>query len=881
MATKQAPAGSARPGGNKQDGARADVFQQRTKIHAARHIPAQPADSALKDGELDLQAFVAAHEFQIRSLEQSMSTSKAASSTRAFQHVPRGLRRRTASHNPKRIPRRLRERAKKEMAVDNTPLVEPRRRKPTTTRSRLRAETAKRLGKLAALQKKRRKENAAANEEKGILTAKPRAKIRRNEVNSPPRPPSKFRRRQLNKTWLPTHLWHAKRARMTLPKNPLWRFAIPMTPSEKIYRPTHRAQVDRGTVVWDTSYMSTIGLYGVTAGINRVLKALGITDDACWNERGTSWRSGCRAWAGVLSRNMHGMRRTICPAQVIWNPQAVEVAADDTKAQRQVFIRIHPASFLETFNALLHLIKMENPRLYIEDLRFEIGSIELTGPASTEALLSVLTPYMSQNKIKDGNAMLFKSLKGLTNPATLPDRSLLSFSVQDPRLRYPPRKMEAPDFEDGGLKLMTLAAEWPAKEHLQPAALFDRKARHRATCLPSQQSINRRRSKTAPGEYAKATLIDPPIPVMLLATRSGSDLQTQGTWTLMLPWKCVLPVWYSMVHCPLISGGNPRFAGLNESMQIAFERSLPWFPADYIGTDAGAAWELVQRAERRKTWEKKPKSKRTEWASLPLGAGRRGEVGDGLACDFETLFGLGDSVVEAKPQTRDADETDWTSAQGKDQKANAHPLKLLNGITSKAFKDLVATSAATVTVPNAVLAVRISILGRGVASSCARIYRLPRAMEPIAVLNNAEVPATMPDTEETRLPHNLRQQWLNCAPANFSTVRRNRSEKQAFDMESRKRRLAQELTGPPTYPPAPATMKDIDGHHPLVPDTEDLIGFVTSGSFNLAAGKGTGMGAISVAKVLADVQHNADEGRLCIVRNAGENVGWLAKWDMT
>ncbi|CEJ91254.1 hypothetical protein VHEMI06978 [[Torrubiella] hemipterigena] len=879
MASKQASSGAARPGGARGGG---DAFhQQRAKIHAARHIPAQPAESVLKDGELDLQAFVAAHEFQIKSLEQSMATSKAASSTRAFQHVPRGLRRRTASHNPKRVPRRLRERAKKEMAQDNTPLVEPRRRKPKTTRSRLRAETAKRLGKLAALQKKRKKEKADANEEKGIPVTKPKTKIRRNEVNAPPQPPAKFRRRQLNKTWLPTHLWHAKRARMTLPKHPLWRFAIPMTPSEKIYRPTHRAQGDRGTVIWDTSYMSTIGLYGVSAGMERVLKALGITDDACWNDRGVGWRSGCRAWVGSLSRSVHGTRRAIGPAQVIWNPQSEEDTAQGTKAQRQAYIRVHPASFLETFNALLHLIKMENPRLYIEDLRFEIGSIELTGPASTEVLLSVLTPYKTQDKSHKGNATLFKSLKGLTNPAALPDRSLLSFSVQDPRLRYPPRKMEVESSNDGGFELMKLVAEWPAKDHLRPAALFDRKARHRATCLPSQQSINRRRSKAAPGEYAKAMLIDPPIPVMLLATRSGSNLQTQGTWTLMLPWKCVLPVWYSIVHCPLLSGGNPRFAGLNESMQVAFERSLPWFPADYITTDAGATWELDQRAERRKAWEKKPKSKRTEWSSLPLGSGRKGEVGDGLACDFETLFGLGDSVVGDKEQTSDANDMDWTPTNNKVSKANVRPLDLLNNVSTKTFRELVATPTATIPVPNALLTIRISIIARGVGTSCARIYRLPRAREPISVSNNTEVPATIPDAEQTCLPHDLRQQWLNCAPANFSTQKRTRSEKQAFDIKCRKQRLAQELTAPPAqYPPLPSNMNKIDDHHPLVPDAEDLIGFITSGSFNLAAGRGTGLGAISAAKVLADVRDNSDEGRLCIVRNAGENVGWLAKWEM-
>ena len=45
----------------------------------------------------------------------SMSDSKNVLSTRAFQQVPKDLRRRTASHNVKRVPKRLRARAAKEV----------------------------------------------------------------------------------------------------------------------------------------------------------------------------------------------------------------------------------------------------------------------------------------------------------------------------------------------------------------------------------------------------------------------------------------------------------------------------------------------------------------------------------------------------------------------------------------------------------------------------------------------------------------------------------------------------------------------------------------------------------------------------------------------
>ena len=89
---------------------------KRVKTSSARTILAQTSDKALnKNGDLDVSAFVKAREFEIKAMETSMSKSKASLSTRAFQQVPKDLRRRTASHNVKRVPKRLRARAAKEV----------------------------------------------------------------------------------------------------------------------------------------------------------------------------------------------------------------------------------------------------------------------------------------------------------------------------------------------------------------------------------------------------------------------------------------------------------------------------------------------------------------------------------------------------------------------------------------------------------------------------------------------------------------------------------------------------------------------------------------------------------------------------------------------
>ena len=883
----------------------ANRLPKRPKFLDARQIAAQDPSDALRDGELDLQAFMAARAFEIEALEDSMRRTKEASTSRTFQRCPRSMRRRTASHNPKRVPKRLRAKAMREFNEDNTPLVVARRRKPGTTRARIRLETAKKLGVLAQ-KKRKRKERAAKEKAKAdgdsmdvdggapvsskttIETRAPRPKIRRNRLNEPGPVRSKFRRRQVTKTWLPTHVWHAKRARMTDPKEPLWRFATPLTPNEKTYRPTHRAQGENGAVVWDMSYMSTIGLYGSAEGIERVLKKMGITEESCWNDKSRRWRAGARSWTGMMSKQSSASRprRDICPATVVWDPQQPASEEDGAEKQkrprRQIFLRVHPSAFLELFNELLRLISMENPRLYIEDLRYEIGSIDLTGPASTEALLGILTPYPQSDGTKEKHAELFGSLSGLTNPAALPANGVLGFSIQDPRLRYPPRTVKQPETQSD--EFLNMLATWPAEEGLKPYQIWNRDARYNASKLPSQKSIDRRKSSKTPGAFLKATATDPQIPVLLLAQRTGSGVQAQGTWTLLAPWACIQPLWYSLVHYPLHSGGNPRFGGLNEARQVTYERGLPWFPADFIGTDAGARWEEEERARRRARWERRPKGKRTAWGSLELGAGRKGEVGDGLCCDFEHLFA----------QAGDAKTTESTKSAGsmdvdeppKNVTRDVPPKQKMDlgdivQLSKTEFSYLLKKSQPNETsLPKSVIQVRLTFLTKGTATTCARIYRLP-SNPPRKSLSTGVIPATQ---HPSALPSTLRDQWLALIP-NPKTpkpkVRRPPRLSLGADLTTRKKLLAESLlsTPLPFPPPAPNTT-DIAGH-PLVPDPGDLVGFVTTGAFSLSEGRGVAIGCLAAEKVLGDLKGgNAKEGRLCIVRDAGESVGRLARWEV-
>jgi len=89
---------------------------KRRKIDA-RTIHAQPVDGALVSGELDVGKFIKAREFEITALDDDLTSARTALSTQAFQELPISMRRRTASHNVKRLPKRLRARALGEVSL--------------------------------------------------------------------------------------------------------------------------------------------------------------------------------------------------------------------------------------------------------------------------------------------------------------------------------------------------------------------------------------------------------------------------------------------------------------------------------------------------------------------------------------------------------------------------------------------------------------------------------------------------------------------------------------------------------------------------------------------------------------------------------------------
>lgn len=750
-----------------------------------------------------------------------------------------------------------------QMVEDNTPTVTARRRKPTQM-MRIRLESARRLQNLNAKSKNRRlaarikrdKETKDTAKEEGSHTFNiaPRVpKIKKGKLSRPPPADAKYRKRQRCKTWLPTHMFHAKRAHMATTKDPIWRFAIPISPTEKSYRPTHRARGARGAVAWDMSYMSTVQLEGTESCIEAVLRGIGVNGDEAWGMKGKKWRAGTRslqAWA-LEKEQPH---RPIAPITLIWCvlPKAEDVEMIDAdkvppttkKPRRKFFIRVHPSAFLQLWTDLLEISKRQNPPVMVEDLRFEIGSIEITGPGSTEALLATLQPCLGP----DGPAALspeatWLSLLGVSNPSSLPQNALLSFTVTDPRLQFPPRSLKMPDNESHMNDLAVLLSTWSPDQTQGLSSLFDRRSRLAAIRrLPSQKAINRRRALAGPGKYPTAQPTDPQIPVMMLANRPQARTKRNaapGSWTVLLPWKCVAPVWYSLMFYPLSSGGNPRFGGVKEQQQLAFEAGEGWFPGDFPGTRAGWEWSQREAEKSRRQWERRPKGRRVEFDSLVLGDGHpKGEIGHGWACDWQRLVEGTPKDQTARDGKKNADTTTILPSNIHNIRYPPSETNLLTKINKSPID------------PSALATIHLTLSSRGTPTPCARIYRLP--------------------TNPT-----LRQKWLDLASSSTKKTGERKSAPQKrpnLSGEEAQRQLAETLVS--TVIP-----EESGSEHLEVSTEEDLIGFVTAGNFNLSEGKGTGIGSILLSKVLLP-NVKPSERRMCIVRAAGEKIGRLGVWEL-
>ncbi|KAG8967748.1 hypothetical protein FRC05_001927 [Tulasnella sp. 425] len=765
---------------------------------------------------IDVEKFVEARSFEVGAMQKAMQTAREDASKRVWQTLPRHMRRRTASHDSTRVPVRLREKARAEGLV---------------------------ICQMDPV-KKRKKLNA--------LPKRGRTEIGRT---------AKLLKRQQEKTWLETHIWHAKRMNMAN----LWGHRLAIHPTEKSFRPSHRASL-HGSIVQDVSYYGVLELKGPDDLVKNILSQCCDPQSALFSHCYTSGARACDTHIYQTAAFPFGL---ICPCTLIWRPYntaAEDIETARSAAARVVWFHVHPAAFLDVHAAVQtaasHAIadcKRQGSEIEITDLRGSINAFEIMGPRASQ----VLTGALKVTKDARPGRKAWNALAKISSSASMPKGMVVGLQVFDPRLSFPPSNTRLPEVDQQPSAPAFSVA--PSAE-IALSEIWQEKVRENVKKPRfTKKDLDERRNKNlVPGTRLQPQSSDARIPILLiqrsispvsgLSGSSGlSDPQMHG-YLLLFPAGWSMSFWSSITHT------GTRVGGLREHKSQRYESGMPHFPEDYVGTQSyDLHWEKRATEESEK-WERTPKAKKPPYDRMP--APSRSPGHEVLwKPDWDGILGLVakqdipilgkepdliptqrpddmdrilDSIIqEGTSELEDDGDVAWegiggnSNSSGPDLQnrngpwvlhsthatnllatlssssvsAHLEVLRHINGIRVKrGLRPLPEDDAENLT-NSALVAVKIELCGRGTPDDISVIY------DASADLGESGEPA-----------------W-------------NKMMTEMIENGSK---------------------HDDDDHGKIsTPDSSRIIGYVTSGTFSLMKGKGAALGAVSLVGLIAIVQRDA------------------------
>ncbi|KAH9927049.1 POP1-domain-containing protein [Amylocystis lapponica] len=682
-------------------------------------------------GSLDVERFAEARAFEINAMHDAMQNASSNATQRAWQQLPRHLRRRAASHDVRRVPLRLREKARAEM--------DPMRRK-VLGRSKPKLGKTKRITRTRQLLK-----------------------------------------RQRDKTWLETHLWHAKRMKM----ENMWGYRLAIHPTEKSFRPSHRASV-RGSILHDASYYALIELKGPESILRALL-------DRCCDYQSPSpgakrYLTGARACETHIYKHDGYPFDLIAPIMIIWQamqmvapkpvplPQPVPQATSAAERRRKrkgkgkasetapavgnvedpariVWVRAHPSVVGEVHLALrtaasfaLEIFKKSAPekevQVEIADLREHVNVFEIMGPKASQVLKGALKPVTLKERPEF--RQFWNSLSRLQTSGSCPRGMIIGFTVHDPRLSFPPKNAKLDIDIESGVQSSPPVSVFPSSA-LAQSDIWDEQVREplRKPRFKKKDIDQRRSQNLVPGTSLKAGTEDDRVPVMLIqrsvesvsplvqsSPQHSGDSPSLHGWTLVVPSGWGMPLFSSLTYT------GTRVGGQRERQTQAFEAGCAYFPRDYPCTDAYAAYADDREDEDRERWERKPPAKRTNFEKMGTRSPWRPDWGVVLGVEeppSELISAQRDDVA-AEGRGEPGKEARTWLLRGADVPAivenlssmlnpGAGLLDCVNQLRSKRKQDpLEASLRADELFKTALVLVRVILCGRGAPEDLAVIY---------------------------------------------------------------------------------------------------------------------------------------------------------------
>ncbi|KAG0204946.1 hypothetical protein BGX33_008187 [Mortierella sp. NVP41] len=574
--------------GNKRPGppAGSGKDKKRVKMHQARSIQIQnspspsvsshttPAGSPSASGSvkstrtLDVVNFAEARAFEINALHKAMESSRNAAAQRAFQSLPRNLRRRAASHNIKRLP------------VESDPV-----------------------------KKGKKPDNRYKKRRPGTLE-------------------DEYLRRQGTKRWLETHIWHAKRMKMV----EIWGYKLAEHSNEhgikSAYKSSHHQCILQDSsyngcleITGTKKDISEVFTHMLDPTMPTIASARYITGKRQYTTylyENDSFPKNLIAPATILWKQEPHMEN--------------DMDVDEQSRQGQLWVWIHPSAFETTKEKIQETISKTNKTdlVRVKDLENSLVMFDFTGPRSTALLKAVLqlsqadaaSPYQEAHKT-------WETICNMRTSSSLPPGIVLGLLVEDPRLTFPHKAEARPASipAQQSRKAQEIITQWP--ETVARSGIWDAEGREQllSTMTPESKLNERRAQNLVPGTKLMPTESDSKVPMLLIQREGkpqiqrapgGGSSEFECGWTLVLPKGWAMPFWKSMVF----AGARP--GGLRERRSFHFETHQSCFPYDFPNTAA----YVVYAGETKKAGEEKygriPVAKRVNYAKLgvedPFGA---------------------------------------------------------------------------------------------------------------------------------------------------------------------------------------------------------------------------------------------------------------------
>lgn len=464
-----------------------------------------------------------------------------------FQTLPKHMRRRAMSHNPKRLPRKYRQ------------------------------------------------AHVAQMRKSGVSTIgkRPSRKYRRKASNLQ----KEYARRARNHIWLETHLWHAKRFHMV----EKWGYKLAQSSCDKTFRSSYRASAEH-CLLQDISYVSAIEIVGKLDVIREAFSTI-TSPKTGLGICAKTYVSGCRE--GTIELFLNYPFTAVGKVSFMWKPDGGDIRtvwlfvhASFYKDVSELFRKEFGLTISEGDSHL-------NPGngLRMKELKDKLNRFRLTGPLSHAVLVKAFkcptttnladTWFKSYIESSEGSAAhssqstYWNSIRTIFSPTDLVPNMVLALNIDDPRLNRPQKRIKAvPDetttssnytqpFNQAALTIPT---------HSNATPLFDIKMRQlliKNKVSTSQYCQLRNKHALVPGERCAFEEAMQPIPILLVQRPGCQDGQFKrlgygGGWDVIVPAEYGISTWM----CLIMWGA--RAGGLRETETVHREGGTDEFVPDTL-----------------------------------------------------------------------------------------------------------------------------------------------------------------------------------------------------------------------------------------------------------------------------------------------------------